>query len=65
MARHDPWFEVQGREAFTVQVRQPLETLIACQHSRATWARSKMGPLADAFDTDLRAALAPWPRTAP
>jgi len=60
MARHDPWFDVQGREAFTVQVRQPLETLIACQHSRATWARSKMGPLAEAFDADLRAALAPW-----
>lgn len=60
MARHDPWFDVQAREAFTVQVRQPLETLIACQHSRATWARSKMGPLAEAFDADLRAALAPW-----
>jgi len=60
MARHDPWLEVHGREAFTVQVRQPLESLIACQHSRATWARSKMGALADAFDADLRAALAPW-----
>jgi SAM-dependent methyltransferase len=60
MARHDPWFDVLGREAFTVEVRQPLETLIACQHSRATWARSKMGPLADAFDADLRAALTPW-----
>jgi SAM-dependent methyltransferase len=60
MTRHDPWLDVLGREAFTIEVRQPLETLIACQHSRATWARSKMGPLADAFDADLRAALAPW-----
>jgi SAM-dependent methyltransferase len=60
MNRHGPWFDVQGRETFTACVRQPLETLIACQHSRATWARSKMGTLADAFDADLRAALAPW-----
>jgi hypothetical protein len=60
MARHDRWLDVQGRETFTLEVRQPLDTLIACQHSRATWARSKMGPLADAFDADLRATLAPW-----
>jgi len=60
MSRHDPWLEVRGRESFSVQVRQPLESLIACQHSRATWARSRMGALADVFDADLRAALAPW-----
>jgi SAM-dependent methyltransferase len=60
MSRHEPWFDVQGREAVTVQVSQPLESIIACQHSRATWARSKMGPLADLFDADLRMALAPW-----
>jgi trans-aconitate methyltransferase len=60
MARHEPWFDVLGRETFTVQVRQPLDTLIACEHSRATWARSKMGALAEAFDADLRAALTPW-----
>lgn len=60
MSRHDPWFDVHGRETFTAPVRQPLETLIACQHSRATWARAKMGVLAEAFDADLRAALTPW-----
>ena len=60
MSRHAPWFDVQGHETFTAQVRQPLETLIACQHSRATWARAKMGDLAEVFDADLRTALAPW-----
>ena len=60
MSRHEQWFDVQGRETFTLQVRQPLKALIACQHSRATWARSRMGASADAFDADLRAALAAW-----
>ena len=51
MSRHEQWFDVQGRETFTLQARQ---------HSRATWARSKMGVSADAFDADLRATLAAW-----
>jgi hypothetical protein len=60
MSAHDPWLDVQGRETFSAPVRQSVEDLIACEHSRATWARSRMGGLADAFDADLRAALAPW-----
>lgn len=59
MNAHEAWLDVQGRETFTRRVRQPLEDLIACQHSRATWARRRMGPLADDFDAHLRAALAP------
>jgi SAM-dependent methyltransferase len=57
---HEPWLDVQGRETFVCSVRQSVEDLIACQHSRATWARRRMGPLAEAFDADLKAVLAPW-----
>jgi hypothetical protein len=60
MSAHEPWLDVQAREAFVREVRQPLEALIACQHSRATWARGRLGPLAEVFDADLRAALEPW-----
>jgi SAM-dependent methyltransferase len=60
MNAHDLWLDVQGRETFSATVRQPVEDLIACEHSRATWARSRMGVLADEFDTELRAVLTPW-----
>ena len=57
---HEPWLAVRGRETFTATVRQPIEDLLACQHSRATWARRRMGPQAEAFDAELRAILTPW-----
>lgn len=57
---HLPWIDVQGEESFTARVNQPLESLIACEHSRATWSRRRMGDLAEAFDADLRAALGRW-----
>lgn len=61
VAAHEPWFDVAGRESFSATVRQPVEELIASEHSRATWARARMGPdRAEAFDADLRAVLAPW-----
>src|SRR5262249_14885979 len=59
MSAHDPWLDVQGRETFSATIRQPVEDLIACEHSRATCARRRMGALAEAFDADLRAVLAP------
>jgi SAM-dependent methyltransferase len=58
---HKPWFDVDGEESFTAPVRQPLEDLIAGEHSRATWSPARLGPpRAAAFDADLRAALSPW-----
>jgi SAM-dependent methyltransferase len=57
---HLRWLDVEGRESFTETVRQPLDDLIACQHSRATWSRALMGPLAETFDADLRTALQGW-----
>jgi SAM-dependent methyltransferase len=56
---HKAWFDVAGTEVFAHPVTQPVEALIAAEHSRATWARFKMGALADTFDADLRAVLAP------
>lgn len=57
---HEPWFETLGSEVFSAVVRQPIEELIEAEHSRATWARAKMGKLAAAFDDDLRRVLAPY-----
>lgn len=57
---HLKWVDIEGTRSFTAQVRQPVEDLLACQHSRATWARRRMGHLAEAFDHELRGALAPW-----
>jgi len=57
---HLPWLEVAGTQTFSAEVRQPLDQLIEGEHSRATWARARMGrDAARAFDADLRAALAP------
>ncbi|MGH6997068.1 MAG: hypothetical protein ACREEO_02690 [Phenylobacterium sp.] len=59
MSAHEPWFDPLGAETFTAQVEQAVDDLVAAEHSRATWARAKMGELADAFDADLRRVLAP------
>ncbi|WP_374575051.1 trans-aconitate 2-methyltransferase [Phenylobacterium sp.] len=53
------WIDVTGRESFEATVRMTIEDLIDGEHSRATWTRAKMGPLAEAFDADLRAVLEP------
>ncbi|MGV8952856.1 MAG: class I SAM-dependent methyltransferase [Cypionkella sp.] len=57
---HLDWLDLQGTNRFRTPVRQSLNGLIICEHSRATWSRARMGNLADAFDRDLRAALEPW-----
>ena len=57
---HEPWFETIGTETFTASVVQSVEDLIDAEHSRAMWARSKMGTRADEFDADLRTVLAPY-----
>lgn len=59
---HEPWFDVSGRETFVAEVTQAIDDLIEAEHSRATWARSKMGERAAAFDADLRAVLSPYAR---
>lgn len=56
---HEAWIDILGRESFPGEHRARLEDLIDGEHSRATWTRAKMGPLAEAFDADLRAVLTP------
>ena len=42
------------------KVFQKIQDLIEAEHSRATWARARMGAeSAEAFDADLRAVLEP------
>lgn len=54
------WLSVGGRETFETTVSQRVDDLIEAEHSRATWARTKMGPVAAAeFDSDLRTLLEP------
>lgn len=60
VSAHEPWFEAFGAETFTALAEQAVEDLIEAEHSRATWARSKMGERAGAFDADLRRVLEPY-----
>lgn len=63
MTAHEAWIDVRGRETFAGTVQQDLEDFIESEHSRATWARAKMGAdLASCFDADLRGVLAPHAR---
>ena len=59
MSAHEPWFDRVGVETFTALVEQAVDDLIEAEHSRASWARAKMGDLAGAFDAELRAVLEP------
>ena len=63
MTAHEAWIEVAGRETFAATVAQDVEDFIESEHSRATWARAKMGAeLAPRFDADLRDVLTPYAR---
>lgn len=57
------WMDVAGESSWKFLFQQPVDEFIDCQHSRATWTRSRMGRLrADEFDRDLREMLAPFSR---
>ena len=60
VSAHLPWLDTQGEATFVAPIRQSLDDLVACQHSRATWSRARMGNQAECFDKDLRAALESW-----
>ena len=54
------WMDIEGERAFEFSFDQRVEDFIECQHSRATWARAKMGgDLADEFDRELREVVEP------
>ena len=55
------WMEVEGEQRFTSRYRQRLEDFIACQHSRAAWTRTRMGPKREVeFGRDIRNLLTPY-----
>ena len=55
---HERWMDIQGVQSFPAIARQSVENFIESEHSRATWARYKMGPdRADDFDAELRRVL--------
>lgn len=58
---HRAWIAEEGKESFTAVAHQPMDVFIESEHSRATWARGKMGAsLAALFDAELRRLLAPY-----
>lgn len=57
---YEPWMDIFGSTDFAFPFVQSVSDFIACQHSRATWARAAMGErLAETFDEELRALLVP------
>src|SRR5690348_13226315 len=40
---HEPWFDRLGEDIVRHTVRQSVDDFVTAQHSRATWARARMG----------------------
>lgn len=63
MNRYQEFVVVGGRREFVSAVTQPVDEFVACQHSRASWARALMGPERSAgFDAELAELLTPHAR---
>jgi len=59
----ETWMNIAGEKEFRFEFQQSVADYIACQHSRATFSRARMGDdLAAAFDAEYGAALAPFAR---
>lgn len=65
--RHDAFFRryrdfmaVEGDESFTQSFSQPVADFVACQHSRDTFAPSRLGERAGQFDAELTEILEPF-----
>lgn len=58
---YEPWLDIAGRRDFTFTFRQSIAAYVACQHSRASWPRSRMGAdLVLEFDRELETVLTPF-----
>lgn len=51
--------DVAGRESFTAPFSQSVEDFIRCQHSRDTWAYSRLASRTAAFDAEIAEILEP------
>ena len=62
-ALHEAWIEVDMKQTFVHPFSQSIGDFIECQHSRASWARRKLGTQFTAeFDAEARTLLAPYAR---
>ena len=60
MTRYREWIDVEGEiNEVADKITQPIASFIACQHSRDTFAPSKLGARMDEFDAGLRTILEP------
>ena len=58
---YEPWLDIAGRREFTFTFQQSIADYIACQHSRASWPRSRMSAdLVREFDRELETVLTPY-----
>jgi trans-aconitate methyltransferase len=62
MRTYRRWIDIQGEETYvSAPFSQPIDDFITCQHSRQTFARSRMGAAAAAeFDAELANLLSPY-----
>ena len=61
MTRYKDWIDVAGEtDVMSEPIVQNVDDFIACQHSRDTFAPSKLGALRGQFDAELASLLAPY-----
>ena len=60
MSKHKQWVRFEGQAAIDGRVDQLVEDFILCQHSRATFAPSRLGVNLPRFDAQLREILQPY-----
>lgn len=58
--RYRDFMVVEGEEQFTQVFSQPVADFVACQHSRDTFAPSRLGAQAGRFDAELTEMLQPF-----
>ena len=59
MTRYRDWIDVKGEVIYEREVSQSIDQFIRCQHSRDTFAPSKLGSQIGLFDAETRSILEP------
>ncbi|MEI9886763.1 MAG: class I SAM-dependent methyltransferase [Rhizomicrobium sp.] len=58
---YEAWLDIAGRRSFAFTYRLSIADHIACEHSRSSWSRTRLGAeLAREFDAELQAQLTPY-----
>ncbi len=57
---YEAWVDIDGDESYiSAPFSQSIEDFVACQHSRDTFTRKRLGAYCEAYDRELSALLAP------